>query len=583
MMLIMDTNPTQIVIPMATTFCLNFISILLGIAYLVNPGFFLMWDIFGIFLLASLFSDLLLVFAIDRLVNRHTPRGNQMNWMSYGLLIFIMVGLVTMALLGMVGGTLTTSQMVFFSPIFFGLFSLGFIYALFVGKYTKDAIQAQNGLEIASSKDPRRGTRIFGLLLCSILLGIMGYFAVLALAGASLGTSVLGASGAINGLATLVSGMFGGFWCFIALAATLFLVKVTRRYHKPRLTFAIGISGLVITSVLFAPMIETPAAAPVADASFAAAFGTNWNERIPSSVESHFLPTRVIIPAYYLGLPPSDCISIRDVLYFAGVGEEANIKLYFDAYLPPNNGLDLPGRNSTIIRIHGGAWQIGDKSMPGMLLVDRYLAAQGYCVFDFQYGLTNSTGGSASIFSQMSFANPPNVMGNFSIDDMMRQIGVFCQHLADHHIEYGANLSSTFISGGSAGGQLTCAVALAISNGSFTSYFGSALTIKGFVPFYPANGLAGSVDQGRSIPEFLDPTLLVDSTSPPCLIYQGTQDGLVAPEIAQKFKDAYTAADNPACAVIWMPMAGHGSDLYFSGYYNTFFLYYMERFLYLNQ
>ena len=31
--------------------------------------------------------------------------------------------------------------------------------------------------------------------------------------------------------------------------------------------------------------------------------------------------------------------------------------------------------------------------------------------------------------------------------------------------------------------------------------------------------------------------------------------------------------------LLTMPYAGHGSDLYFSGYYNQVFLYYMERFM----
>ncbi len=39
--------------------------------------------------------------------------------------------------------------------------------------------------------------------------------------------------------------------------------------------------------------------------------------------------------------------------------------------------------------------------------------------------------------------------------------------------------------------------------------------------------------------------------------------------------------DNEECAVLWAPLAGHAADIYFNGYYNMLFLYYMERFLYL--
>lgn len=569
-----------------TILCLDLASIVFGIAYAIYPAYSPAWDVFGVLLLVALFGNYLLVFVVDKVINRHTPRGRQLNWMSYGVLILTMLGLIVMMAGNMViSQTLSNADLggpyVLVFAGFFGLLGIGALFAFYVGKYAASTLKGQNDEENGKSRDPHRFLRLIVILVSCIILVGMGYLVVLALAGSSLGRSSLGDAGVINGLIGLYSGMCGGFWCFITLGAALLLLKVTRRYHHPRMSVTIGVVGLVISCILFAPIIATPASTATADASFAAAFGANWQDRIPVSVESYFLPTPVVIPAYYLGIPPKDCVIDTNVLYYTGTGVNSNIKLFFDAYLPPNNGVGLPGGNSTIIRIHGGGWVIGDKSMEGMMQMDKYLAAQGYCVFDIQYGMSNFSGGNFNILSRLNFINPPNVTGNFSINDMMSQIGDFCKYLAIHQAEYGANLSSTFISGGSAGGQLTCAVALAIANGSFASYFGTALKIRGFIPMYPANGAAGPLDQGRSLPEFLDPTLLVNSASPPCLIYQGTQDGLVDPDKTQAFKDAFTNAHNPACALIWLPMAGHGSDLYFSGYYDTFFLYYMERFLYL--
>jgi len=179
--------------------------------------------------------------------------------------------------------------------------------------------------------------------------------------------------------------------------------------------------------------------------------------------------------------------------------------------------------------------------------------------------------------------SPENVRGNYSINDMVGHVGLFCKYLEAHHGEYNANLDSVFISGGSAGGHLTCVAALAIAGGDYSSLFGSGITIKGFVPFYPANNAARAVDGGISDPEFYDPTLLVSANSPPCLVYQGSQDGLVDPQSAQNLKNHYTSQGNRACMVISFPFAGHGSDIAFYGYYNQFFLYYMERFLYLHR
>ncbi len=252
------------------------------------------------------------------------------------------------------------------------------------------------------------------------------------------------------------------------------------------------------------------------------------------------------------------------------------MKLYFDAYLPPNHGIGLPGQNSTIIRIHGGGWTTGDKGLDNMMQMNKYFAAQGYCVFDIQYGLNNES----SILASLKFITPLNVQGNFSINDMVSQIGSFCQFLTVHQADYGANLSSVFISGGSAGGQLTCATALGIASGNYPSIFGTGITIRGFIPFYPANQGAASVDNNVSDPEFYNPALLVTANSPPCLDYQGSQDGLVNPAISYALQSTYTSHGNSHCAVIELPFGGHGSDLDFSGYYNSFFLYYMERFLY---
>jgi acetyl esterase/lipase len=164
---------------------------------------------------------------------------------------------------------------------------------------------------------------------------------------------------------------------------------------------------------------------------------------------------------------------------------------------------------------------------------------------------------------------------------MIRHIGNFTQYLTAHAEEYNVNLDSVFVSGCSAGGHLTCAVALAIASGNYTSNFGDNLTIKGYIPFYPANGPTGPFADNSSI-ELVNPDdYLVSSDSPPCLVFQGLQDGLVHPSVAQDLKDAYTSQGNSKCAIIYFPFAGHANDLYFSGHYNQVFLYYMERFMYL--
>ncbi len=81
---------------------------------------------------------------------------------------------------------------------------------------------------------------------------------------------------------------------------------------------------------------------------------------------------------------------------------------------------------------------------------------------------------------------PAQVRGVYSADDMMQQIGIFTKYLAAHASEYGANLDSVFISGGSAGGQLTGAVALGITSKKYPDWFaGKEVHVRGMIPFYP--------------------------------------------------------------------------------------------------
>jgi len=80
-------------------------------------------------------------------------------------------------------------------------------------------------------------------------------------------------------------------------------------------------------------------------------------------------------------------------------------------------------------------------------------------------------------------------------------------------------------------------------------------------------------------PDLVDPVALVGEDSPPCLIFHGTHDGIVAPRHASILQRAYKDRSSAPSALLWMNFASHGSDIYTPGYYNQIFLYYMERFM----
>ena len=109
------------------------------------------------------------------------------------------------------------------------------------------------------------------------------------------------------------------------------------------------------------------------------------------------------------------------------------------------------------------------------------------------------------------------------------------------------------------------------------TYTNNKLKINGIIPFILPTlwqkvlGVAGS--------EVCDPALNVDELSP-CLIFQGTHDGLVNSAITEQLLEEYQNSGNTECAIIYKLYGGHSSDIYFSGYYNQIFLYYMERFMF---
>lgn len=538
-----------------------------------------LWNVSGIVYIGTLIINMIFTYLISNKINKSSVKGLRVNALCY-----IYFFLISISMLLMFGGTFIYSNSYglnfvetlpslimiyfgYFGPLFFGIL----INIIVINDYRTGYIW-KTGAESPGSDiiKPKRFTKlplVKKIIAISNLLIIS--FSLILVLSFFFGSTNLG-----TGIFSLISGQWALFFAYITLSATFLLLKTLDLLNHRKIKKGIIISGFIFTFIFFLPLISVPSTIQNAEINFSNAFGSDWRTQITSEQESFMLQKPFSLQGYFLGFPQSECIILKDISFYNGTsGVDEGIRLYFDAYLPPNNGIGLPGQNSTLIRIHGGGWMIGDKGTGNMLQMNKYFASQGYCVFDIQYGLYDGPW-------KMPYITPDYLVGDFDINDMIRHIGIFTKWLIANASLFGADLNSVFISGGSAGGHLTCVTALAIANGSYTSIFGSGITIKGLIPFYPANfcedGIPTFIDGD---PEFLNPELLVDASSPPCLIYQGTQDGLVNPRIARSFLNSYIEVGNTRCAIIWMPFAGHGSDLHFSGYYNMIFLYYMERFL----
>ncbi|NPD87530.1 MAG: alpha/beta hydrolase fold domain-containing protein [Asgard group archaeon] len=555
---------------------MNSISIIFGFIYFFFPNRTTLWIFFGAFLLVTLVFNYTYIYLAGRYINKESSFGKKISILSYVYLLFSPIAALLMSFGNMLVSVTYSNRlidnigsylMVFIG--FFGLFVLCMVISIIIVNNRKDekiwikTNQQIKGEQIQNCK--RKNLRITSIIISLLFLGL-GILTSLSM--------IIGGTNSMLGLLGIGVAHLSLTWFIIFASMSALLLRSIGKANSIQF-YAAMILGLMVTSVSLFPSIAIPSTVNQNkqnfDEAFNPVFGGNWETTIPLEIEKFFLKKPYHITQYFLGTKPKDCTIIRDVLYFNGSESsfevDKNILLHFDAYLPTNGGSGLPGENSILIRIHGGGWSFSDKGLTNMMQMNKYFAAEGYAVFDIQYGLFDSRGSNPF--------TPEYVKGDFTKEDLIRHIGNFTYFLASHASDYNANLDSVFVSGGSAGGQLACATALGLDSGVYSDIFSPALNIRGLVPYYPANRMHDEINV------FQNPALLVETDSPPCLIFQGKQDGLVEPEISEDLLNSYLSVGNTNCALLYMPFAGHANDFFFTSNYNQIFLYFMERFMYL--
>lgn len=554
---------------------MNSASLLIGITYIANP-IYTMWNIFGIIYVITLFFTIVFAYFVGSMSK--AARRETLYKIAYFYLVTLIVGMIFM----MIGNVIYSNT---YSPTFRdNIVSYLLLYSGFFGNLVCAVIMSivtikantliqheknDEKLEFSSITRTKKSKIIFYTLIPLVLLGEM-YSAIVILGG---GNNIV-----LTYALELFLPEFSFFFTFIFLSLTvIFLMVLGIRY---KMFYVITVTGLLAAICCMLPLLATPKAVQNAEEGFEQLFGSNWEERIQNG-ENHLLQTPFSLLQYFLGVRTHNYTVIKNQVYYIGADSTAsvdkNIVLYFDVYMPLNNSPDskgyLPGQNATLIRIHGGGWTLGDKGRQNGMHINKYFAAQGYIVFDIQYGLID-----AGVDGILDTA-PENVKGDFSIDDMIRHIGIFTHYLAEHN-EYGAHLNSTFVSGGSAGGHLAVASGLALASNKYPHLFSSEVEIKGIIPLYPA--LGSNKDRLKGKDEFKYPELLVNRDSPPCLGFHGTADRFVPCENSEKLLDVYNTDGSSNCVIIYFPYIGHANDLFaFQSHANLVFIYYMERFMYL--
>lgn len=218
------------------------------------------------------------------------------------------------------------------------------------------------------------------------------------------------------------------------------------------------------------------------------------------------------------------------------------VSLKLDASIP-----DGPGPFPTVILLHGGGWQTGDKQFNFKQIFEP-LSKAGFAWFSVDYRLA------------------PKYIYPAAMDDVVLAI----KFVQAHAKEYKVDIRRFAISGESAGGHIAAYIA---------ARYASELHIAAVVPFYPATDFVAMVegpdkndrayhgvmqfvgatevnDEARRRLRDASPVTWIHKGMPPFLILQGTADQLVNPHQAREMCEKMKQAGN-SCEIHWLEGAPH--------------------------
>jgi acetyl esterase/lipase len=222
----------------------------------------------------------------------------------------------------------------------------------------------------------------------------------------------------------------------------------------------IGALGLGTPLIILAGMTAAAMSAlytqqvMASNANFAAAFGADWQERIPPHLDGRMLAQRW---TWKLSVAPGTHVE-RDVAFATVPGTDRN--LLADVWSPPN-GVAPSGLG--FIYFHGGGYTAFDKGGPTEVWF-RHLAAQGHLVMDVSYRLIPET-------------NFPGML-----EDAKRALAWLKRNAG----RYSVNPDNIVLGGGSAGSHLALLAAYAPYHPLFTpeDVRGTDLSVRGVIGYY---------------------------------------------------------------------------------------------------
>jgi len=274
-------------------------------------------------------------------------------------------------------------------------------------------------------------------------------------------------------------------------------------------------------------------------------------------------------PGRYLfgGLDGPTTATLAPVETVPFVTTEDGQTLRLDVYRPaePSRPMGIGPRRAALIVVHGGSWSAGDKS--DFAHWDRWLAGQGYIVFDVQYRVR------------------PQPNWRTATGDVKCAVGWVRRNAA----RYGVDPARVALLGRSAGAHLALLAAYTPNDLAFPPTCSAPdPRVRAVVALYGPTDLTWGY-RNRANPLVLDtsavlrrflggtpktaldayrlasPLTHVGPDTPPTLLFHGQREALVSPRHTEFLAERLQAAGVPHQAV-YLPYAHHGFDYHLDGW-----------------
>jgi len=194
---------------------------------------------------------------------------------------------------------------------------------------------------------------------------------------------------------------------------------------------------------------------PTSQDQFETAFGSDWQERIPTSLKPYLMPRRWSL----LTKAPGDVEFQRNVVI--GKNSKTGKVLLADLWQPQPG---TPRTSLGVIYAHGSGWRVGDKDLGTRTFFQR-LAGQGHVILDIAYTLWPQA----------------------DIPTMVTEVNQAVLWMKENGGAYGVNPERIVLMGGSAGGHLALLAAYTPNHPAFQPPADAGDTsVRGVVAFYPA-------------------------------------------------------------------------------------------------